>query len=121
VLGEDRGVDVVVDEHRQAQPLAHLVADRDVDQRQVDCRDRDAAGLVDRARDSEPRGRHVGSRVPRLDELALQRGEDLVLVSPPAGLGAVMENPLLVVDDGHPHLRSTEIDADRLGCAHRTR
>jgi hypothetical protein len=32
-----------------------------------------------------------------------------------------MKDPLLAVDDGHPHLRSTEIDADRLDCAHQTR
>ena len=67
VLGEGRDVGVVVDEDRQADPLADQVADRQVGQRQVDRGDRDAA-CRDRSSPGcrgRPRRRRGAPRAPR--------------------------------------------------------
>ena len=53
VLGERRQVGVVVDEHRQAEPLGHHVGEHDVLERQVDGDHRVPATLIDQRGDSE--------------------------------------------------------------------
>src|SRR5205814_2115870 len=48
VLSEEGDVGVVVDQHRQPEPLGHEVADRHVRELEVDGHDREPAGAVDR-------------------------------------------------------------------------
>ena len=121
MLGEDRGVYVVVDEDRKPERVAHHVPDRDVDQRQVHRHDRDAGPLVDRAGDPEPGRGDVRARGPGVRELPLERVEHLPRAAPAGRLGAAVEDPLLAVDYRDAHFRPAEVDADRLDRAQRGR
>ena len=53
MLGQRREVGVVVDEHRQAEPLGHHVGEHDVLEREVHGDHRGAGPLIDQAGDAE--------------------------------------------------------------------
>ena len=118
VLGEDRRVGVVVDEDRQAEPLAHQVAERHVVDRQVVRPDRDPALVVDQRRDAEADRGHVGSgRADLLDG----RDEDLqrlgAVGSPPGAVDPVVDHELLV-DDPSEQLGAPRVDPDDASWRH---
>jgi hypothetical protein len=75
VLGEGRAVGVVVDEHRQVEFRRHQVADRHVDERQVDRGDRDPALAVDSRGDADADGLDAGLRDDPLAKLRFELGE----------------------------------------------
>jgi hypothetical protein len=88
VLGERRGVAVVVDEHGQPQPLGHDIGERQFVHRCVDPDDRRgrAAAAIDQRRQAEAdgfdrhsagRGAHLGDRLERhLDQRPLVEPDD---------------------------------------------
>jgi hypothetical protein len=114
LLGERGAVGVVVDEGRQTDALADQVADRNVDQRQVHGRDRDAALAVDRAGDAEPDGLGVRRRFQALAHLPLHDLEKVIELEADAGGGRAVHDALLGVHHPHRHLGSAEIRPDRL-------
>ena len=119
MLGEGGDVGVVVDEDRQPGALADELADRQVVDRQVDRGDRDAAVVVDRRRDAETDGGDAGTG---LVGLARSRGpgvDQLVLGLAGRALLALESDLDSGVENARRHLRSAEVDADRVGFTHR--
>ncbi len=92
VLGQGGDVGVVVDEDRQPDPLADQVADRQVRERQVDGRDRDAAVVIDRRRNPQTDRLRLRAGVARLADLADQQLDQLVLGLTGRGLAALLED-----------------------------
>jgi hypothetical protein len=117
VLGQGSDVAVVVEEDRQADRLGDQVADRQVDQRQIDRGDRFAALLVDRRRDAEPDRGGVRAGVARRLHLADQQLDHLVLGLAVGSLPALPQS-LDTGQDADLRLRPAEVDPDRLGLAH---
>ncbi len=115
VFGESGGVRVVVEHDRDSEPLGHDVPDRDVDDRQVDRADRDAALLIDRAWNSKPGGARLWMRFERSPELGLHRVEDLRGRAAEADLLHPVEYLRAFRDDAHEHLRAAQIGANRNG------
>ena len=78
MLADRRNVGIVVDEHRQAGPLPEQLADRDVDERQVDRADRNPTLAIHGARDAESCRADLWTRALRLAELAPEPIEKLI-------------------------------------------
>ena len=115
VLGERRDVGVVVDEDRQPEALADQVADRDVDDRQVDGADRDPALAVDRARDPEPDRRGLRTGVDRASRISASSSSSSSLERAAEGARRWpgWSTRCVGVDHADEHLRPAEVDADR--------
>ena len=113
----DRGrVRVVVEPHRDPEPLVHPVAQWRVLERQVDAADDDAVLLVDRRRRADPD--RCDGLVEQLRHGGLELGEDVFL-------RILRGRPLVAPDDGPvpgddpgEDLRAPEVHSDRMARPH---
>jgi hypothetical protein len=107
---------VVLEPHREAEPLLHLVAERDVAERDVHGAERDATLVVDSGGDAKADRRHafMRQRVHRLDQL----GEKRVLRARHGRPRVRLVHPAVGVDQTGQDLGSTEVDPDYALCVH---
>ncbi len=119
-LRPDRAVGVVVDLDRQAEPLAHHLAELQIGERQVDRLDRHAGPAIERAGDSEADGLYVpvnclASLLDRVDRRVEQRR----LVDPEDfSARSVVNGEPLGVDRSGQELGPAQIDADHAAGRH---
>ena len=101
MLGERCQIRVVVDEHRDPEPLGHHVSERDVIELEVDRDDRFAGPAIDQGRDAEAdRGDLPAGAVAQLVDGVLYGGEKRDLVETDNGPLYAMVNPQVTVE--HP-------------------
>ncbi len=112
VLCQSRHGRVVVDEDGQTGAPADDLADRQVLQRQVDCRHGNALVVIDRGGDAKTHRRGTRAFPTRLLDLTHEKLDQLVLGLPGRGLTALPENLRIGIENAEQHLRATQVDAD---------
>ena len=116
MLGQRRDIGVVVDEHRQVEPVAHQVAESGTS----------TSGRFT-ALIAWPRSRSIvhgmprpaatasGQRLEGLAQFGLERVENLVGAAAKAALFGAVQNGRASGDNAHKHLRAAQVGADRRG------
>ena len=115
----DYELSIVAQPDGQTEAFLHLVAERNVAERDVYGPERDAPVLVDARRNAEPDGRHtvVRQRAHRLDELREQR----ILGGRDRGPLVGVVHPTVGVDQPGQDLGPAQVDSDDAVCAHNCR